>query len=100
MVPIVVVDRPGWRLKALASKAARAFQRARKPEGDAVNLPLMPPPAWTFLTGPLSQTSSTELRNRAKAAAQKLAARPQQPLDRLPWRKPKLGNGRGPGGGG
>ena len=25
MVPVVVVDRPGWRLKALASKAARAF---------------------------------------------------------------------------
>ncbi len=24
-VPIVVVDRPGWRMKALASKAARAF---------------------------------------------------------------------------
>ena len=30
MVPIVVVDRPGWRLKALASKAARAFAAARR----------------------------------------------------------------------
>jgi len=89
MVPIVVVDRPGWRLKALASKAARAFQRARKPEADAANLPLMPPPAWTFLTGPLSQTSSTEIRNRAKAAARQLAARPPTSRDELPWRKLK-----------
>ena len=32
MVPIVVVDRPGWRLKALASKAAHAFAAARVPE--------------------------------------------------------------------
>ncbi len=89
MVPIVVVDRPGWRLKALASKAARAFQRARKPEADAANLPLMPPPAWTFLTGPLSQTSSTEIRNRAKAAARQLGARPPKQRDELPWRKLK-----------
>src|SRR5262245_55973406 len=89
MLPIVIVDRPGWRLKALASKAARAFQRARKPEADAANLPLMPPPAWTFLTGPLSQTSSTEIRNRAKAAARQLAARPAKPRDELPWRKLK-----------
>src|SRR5262245_11504820 len=89
MVPIVVVDRPGWRLKALASKAARAFQRARKPEADAANLALTPPPTWTFLTGPLSQTSSTEIRNRAKAAARQLAARPAKPRDELPWRKLK-----------
>ncbi len=99
MLPIVVVDRPGWRLKALASKAARAFQRARKPEADAANLPLLPPPAWTFLTGPLSQTSSTEIRNRAKAAARQLGARPQPPRDDLPWRKTKAGNGTGADGG-
>ena len=29
-VPIVVVDRPGWRMKALASKAARAFAAAAR----------------------------------------------------------------------
>jgi nicotinate-nucleotide adenylyltransferase len=89
MVPVVVVDRPGWRLKALSSKAARSFERARKPEADAANLPLMPPPAWTFLTGPLSQASSTAIRNRAKAAAKQLAARKPQSRDELPWRKLK-----------
>jgi nicotinate-nucleotide adenylyltransferase len=89
MVPIVVVDRPGWRLKALASKAARSFERARRPEADAANLPLMPPPAWTFLTGPLSHASSTAIRNRAKAAARQPAARRAQSRDDLPWRKLK-----------
>ena len=54
MVPIVVVDRPGWRLKALASKAARAFAASRVAESEAAGLALRPAPAWTFLTGPLS----------------------------------------------
>jgi nicotinate-nucleotide adenylyltransferase len=66
MVPIVVVDRPGWRLKALASKAARAFASSRVPETDARSLAHRPPPAWTFLTGPLSAVSSTALRSRGK----------------------------------
>ena len=66
MVPIVVVDRPGWRLKALASKAARAFAAARLPEAEAIGLALRPPPAWTFLTGPLSQVSSTALRTKGR----------------------------------
>jgi nicotinate-nucleotide adenylyltransferase len=65
MVPIVVVDRPGWRMKALASKAARTYADARVPEAEAGGLALRPPPAWTFLTGPLSQLSSTSLRNKA-----------------------------------
>jgi nicotinate-nucleotide adenylyltransferase len=88
MVPIVVVDRPGWRLKALASKAARAFARARRPEADAATLTAMPPPAWTFLTGPLSHASSTAIRNKAKAEAQQGVRRPHTP-EELPWRKPK-----------
>ncbi|HJU30223.1 MAG TPA: nicotinate-nucleotide adenylyltransferase [Hyphomicrobiaceae bacterium] len=64
MAPIAVVDRPGWRMKALASKAARAYADARVPETEARGLVLRPPPAWTFLTGPLSQLSSTSLRNK------------------------------------
>jgi nicotinate (nicotinamide) nucleotide adenylyltransferase len=66
MVPVVVVDRPGWRLKALASKAARAFAASQVPETKARGLLAMPPPAWTFLTGPLSPVSSTDLRSKAR----------------------------------
>src|SRR5262249_47548674 len=66
MVPIAVVDRPGWRLKALASKAARAFAAARLPETRAAGLAHRPPPAWVFLTGPLSGVSSTALRGKGR----------------------------------
>lgn len=68
IMPIAVVDRPGWRLKALASKAARALARAYLPESRASTLPLLKPPAWTFITGPLSHLSSTELRQTLRTA--------------------------------
>ena len=61
-MPFAVVDRPGWRLKALASRAAIALASARLPESDARSLPLRRPPAWTFLTSRLSSVSSTRLR--------------------------------------
>ena len=77
MVPIVVVDRPGWRMKALASKPARAFAAARVPEADAAGLALRPAPAWTFLSGPLSHLSSTALRIRARRGTAAVAKKPQ-----------------------
>jgi nicotinate-nucleotide adenylyltransferase len=61
-VPIAVVDRPGWHLKALASPAARFLARARLPEDRAGLLPGRRPPAWVFLTTRLSEASSTALR--------------------------------------
>jgi nicotinate-nucleotide adenylyltransferase len=77
MVPIVVVDRPGWRMKALASKAARAFAAARVPEANAAALALRAAPAWTFLSGPLSDLSSTTLRNGVGRGVAAVAKRPQ-----------------------
>lgn len=75
-VPITVVDRPGWRLKALASPAAQWMRRAYIPEAKARTLPLMRAPAWTFLTGPLSALSSTELRSSlARARARPCSGR-------------------------
>jgi len=77
MVPIVVVDRPGWRLKAQASKAARAFAAARVPEADARGLANRPAPAWTFLTGPLSYVSSTALRSKTRRRSEPVAKKAQ-----------------------
>ena len=77
MVPVVVVDRPGWRLKALASKAAKAFAASQVPEAKARGLVAIPPPAWTFLTGPLSPVSSTDLRGKARQRGQSVARKPQ-----------------------
>ena len=54
LVPMAVVDRPGWRLQALASPAAQSLARFRVPEGLAGQLPRMAPPAWTLLSTRLS----------------------------------------------
>ena len=62
LVPIAVLDRPGYRLKARASRAAQRFASAAVDETDAPGLPGMEPPAWTLLTLPLSSLSSTRLR--------------------------------------
>jgi len=61
-LPIAVIDRPGWHLKALASPAARTMAGDRVPETHAGALPMMKPPAWTFLTTRLSRLSSSSLR--------------------------------------
>jgi nicotinate-nucleotide adenylyltransferase len=82
-VPIAVVDRPGWRLKALASPAARAHARARLPEARAGELFRANKPAWIFLTAPLSSVSSTNLR----ANKGLVAKRAQVPRRRATKRK-------------
>ncbi len=64
-MPIAVVDRPGWRLRALASPAAQWMRRSFVAEDKAGSIPRRKAPAWTFLTGPLSNLSSTELRSIA-----------------------------------
>lgn len=65
LMPVAVVDRPGWRLKSLAGPAASALSRHRVPERFARLVAGMPAPAWTFLTSRLSELSSTKLRNHA-----------------------------------
>src|SRR4029079_2454290 len=62
LVPIAVLDRPGYRLNARASRAAQRFAFAALDESDARGLASMGPPAWTLLSLPLSRLSSTRLR--------------------------------------
>jgi nicotinate-nucleotide adenylyltransferase len=62
LMPIAAVDRPGWRRRALASPAANRFTRFRIAEPQAAALPYLVPPAWCYLSGPLSKLSSTALR--------------------------------------
>jgi nicotinate-nucleotide adenylyltransferase len=64
-IPIAIVDRPGWRLPALASPAGRAFANHRLPQSEAPLLATMPPPAWVYLSGPTMHLSSTQLRLEA-----------------------------------
>ncbi len=81
-VPIAVVDRPGWHLKALSSPAAQWLRRSFVPENRAKTLPRLAAPAWTFLTGPLSNSSSTEIR----AAVQPVAIKPPAEIAIAPRR--------------
>lgn len=62
MMPLAVIDRPGWTLKAVHSRAATALAGDRIRESDASALADLAPPAWVFLHGPRSSLSSTELR--------------------------------------
>ncbi len=61
-VPIAVVARPGYALRALGGPAARRFRGARLHQDCARSLPLRQPPAWVYLTAPLNPKSSTRLR--------------------------------------
>jgi nicotinate-nucleotide adenylyltransferase len=84
-VPIAVVDRPGWHLKALASPAAAWMRRSFVPEFRAGTLTRKSRPAWTFLTGPLSQLSSTDIRaaRHAEPPARTSAATVARPRARV-----------------
>jgi len=62
LMPIAVVDRPGFTLKATRSRAAIRLAPYPVPPLAAARLAPMPPPAWVFLYGPRSFLSSTELR--------------------------------------
>ena len=62
MVPMAVIDRPGWHFPGLSSPAARSLASARIREENARFLPFQKPPAWVFLTTRLSNQSSTALR--------------------------------------
>jgi nicotinate-nucleotide adenylyltransferase len=69
--PIAVLDRPGFRLKARASRAATRFQEFHVDESDAQGLARMTPPAWTIITHRLSPLSSTEIRGEGKGKDKK-----------------------------
>nr|WP_281493586.1 nicotinate-nucleotide adenylyltransferase [Ancylobacter koreensis] len=62
LVPMAVVDRPGCTLPAMASPAAHALARWRRPESEAPALATQRPPAWVFLHGLKSPLSSTRIR--------------------------------------
>lgn len=68
LAPIAVFDRPGYRLPALASRAAQALAARRIEESDAAGLAEILPPAWTLLTLPLSRLSSTQIRQTRAAS--------------------------------
>lgn len=65
-LPIAVLARPGYSVRALQSPAATRFAAARVPVHLAAALPLRKPPAFAFVTMPLRKESSTAIRKRRK----------------------------------
>lgn len=66
LVPIAVVDRPPWTVRATQSRAATALAAGRIDEARAAGLAGRKPPAWCFLHGPRSDLSSTFLRDKSR----------------------------------
>lgn len=62
LVPIAIVDRPGYRFRALQAPAARVFAASRLDEADAASLATADAPAWAFVSLPLADISSTDIR--------------------------------------
>ncbi|WP_042995540.1 nicotinate-nucleotide adenylyltransferase [Bartonella quintana] len=62
MLPIAIIDRPFMHMPALSSPMAHIYRSFRLDERQSIRLPFMKPPAWTYLHGPLSFQSSTNLR--------------------------------------
>jgi nicotinate-nucleotide adenylyltransferase len=66
-VPLAILARPGYSLRALASPAAIRFQRQRLRTANPALLAKSAPPAWMFLAMPLRPESSTAIRKHRKA---------------------------------
>ena len=63
-VPVGVLARPGDRISARMSRAARVYRHARLPASAASLLGQCEPPCWCFVNVPMVSLSSTMLRNR------------------------------------
>ncbi|MDO6730806.1 nicotinate-nucleotide adenylyltransferase [Marinovum sp. 2_MG-2023] len=63
-VPIGVLARPGDRIRARNSKAARVYAGARIRGRDSQKLGLSQAPAWCFINVPMSNESSSAIRAR------------------------------------
>ena len=61
-LPVGVIARPGERVAARTSKAARRFRAARLPGRDAALLARAEAPAWTLVNVPMVDVSSSAIR--------------------------------------
>jgi nicotinate-nucleotide adenylyltransferase len=66
-LPLAILARPGYSLRALAGRAASRFDAWQVPTFLAARLVSLPPPAWVFVPMPLRAESSTAIRRRKVA---------------------------------
>lgn len=65
-LPIAILARPGYSMRALGGQAANRYAWARLPNEKAGLLASRKPPAWVFISMPLRKESSTAIRKRRK----------------------------------
>ena len=67
-LPLAILARPGYSLRALGGEAANRYDEQEVPSFLAPQLVTMTPPAWVFIPMPLRKESSTAIRGtRTKA---------------------------------
>jgi nicotinate-nucleotide adenylyltransferase len=65
-VPVAILDRPSYSLRALAGKVAIRYRHHRLGEDAAKGLAKRQPPAWVFLHGKLHPASATQIRQATR----------------------------------
>ncbi len=63
MMPVLVMDRPGYRFAAFSAQARYFYREYQVGFGRLGTLPGHSLPSWAFMTLPLSEHSSTGIRN-------------------------------------
>lgn len=63
-VPVAILDRAPYSIRAPMAKAARRFRVARQPEAQAPVIVGERPPAWVFIHCPRHPLSATDIRAR------------------------------------
>ncbi len=64
-LPLAVLARPGYSVRALGSQAANRYAKNRVPNEQAGMLAKRRAPAWVFVSMPLRKESSTAIRHGA-----------------------------------
>ena len=70
-LPLAILARPGFSMRALESPAALRYLGHRIPSPEARELPDTPPPSWCFIPMPLRPESSTAIRERQEKSRRK-----------------------------
>ncbi|MCG3266810.1 nicotinate-nucleotide adenylyltransferase [Yoonia sp. I 8.24] len=65
-VPIGVIARPGDRIAARLSMAAKVYAQSKVPSRASHIIGRLPAPAWSFVNVPMSDTSSSAIRARGE----------------------------------
>lgn len=75
-LPLAVLARPGYSMRALGSQAANRYGKFRVPNEQAGVLAKRKAPAWVFISMPLRKESSTAIRTSDISGKSKEGLRP------------------------